>query len=87
MSQPPSPDTRITTAPASLGLLKQVTPATARVSTVRHGHPAIRAHGMYALLRSTSLPRDNAFHARIAPPDFALWPLWSVCDADTDQSG
>jgi hypothetical protein len=45
---PPSPDTRIATAPASIGLLKSATPATAREGTVRVAMtPAIRAAASY----------------------------------------
>jgi hypothetical protein len=44
------------------------TPATVRMSTVRHGLPALRAHSMNALLRSTGFPRDD----RDAAPAFIM---------------
>jgi hypothetical protein len=47
MSRPPSPDTQIATAPASMSLQQDPTPTTAHESTVRHGHPAIRAPASY----------------------------------------
>jgi hypothetical protein len=43
----PSPDARIATAPASAWMHQKLTPATALASTVRLGHPAIRAPASY----------------------------------------
>jgi hypothetical protein len=43
----PSPDTQIATAPASAWMHQKLTPATAQLSTVRHGVPAIRAPACY----------------------------------------
>jgi len=46
----PSPDTRSATAPASVACLQHPTPAPAQSSTVRHGHPAIRATALYCIM-------------------------------------
>lgn len=64
MSQRPCPDTRIATAPPSTSLQQDPTPATAHLSTVRHGRPAIRAAASYRL---AALAGRSATIHRAAP--------------------
>jgi hypothetical protein len=84
---PPSPDARIATAPTSGAIRKDPTPATARGSTVRYGHPAIRTPILDAA-PACHLPQMREFvggfrrraprSGRIAPPENAPRPLQRV---------
>jgi len=70
MSQPPSPDTRIATAPGSVRFDNSPTPATARRSTVRQGttqrsaRTASHTLCRVAALASPSLTITSARHPR-----------------------